>query len=368
MKCKNCNYENNDSAKFCSECGSLLQEQASSVQENAETVNDLKSSDEFIVEKTQPTQVDQKSDSNKPEKSKNKKVVIIVLSLIIVIAVIIGVFFATRCKHEFGDTECGEIPVCVICSKPVGNPLEHDWSEATCTEPKTCRRCGETEGEELGHDWEEATCQKPETCKRCGETQGETLPHQSDNWKVIKKATCSEKGQEEGYCNLCKQTVTQEIAKEKHKPGKWKIEKKATIESDGKRVKRCTVCNKVIKEESIKISKAEYKNQCESYGYSTIARNPNQYKGEYGKFYGKVIQVMEDDLLVATSYTLRVALNGDYDSVILVTYLAGSDESHILEDDYINLYGEIQGSYTYESTMGSSITVPYVKAKYIDIL
>lgn len=351
MKCKNCNYDNSETAKFCSGCGQPLT--------GTDSVNNNSIENQSVVI----------SSYNKGKKPKSKKKIAAVIAVVAVVIVAIIAFLSTRCNHEFGDVKCGEIPVCVLCSEPVGSPLEHDWKEATCTDPKTCNRCGKTEGDALGHDWEEATCQKPKTCKRCELTKGDTIAHQSDSWKVIKKATCTEEGQEEGYCNLCNHTVTQTIPKIDHKPGKWKTTKQATIQSDGKREKRCTVCNEVVKEETVKITKDEYKNECKTYSYSTIARNPNKYKGEYGKFSGKVIQVIEDDLYsIAVSYTLRVALNGDYNNVILVTYVANSDDDHILEDDRINLYGEIQGSYTYESTMGASITVPYVEAKYIDIL
>ena len=365
MKCDKCNFENNDSAKFCSECGNPLKRQESKYYGEPK-LDGYQFASEMNDFKTESFEGSSPKASKSP---KNKKTLMAAIVVILIVASVITLVVSSRCNHEFGDTKCGEIPVCVVCSKSVGKPLEHDWTPANCTEPKTCKTCGEIDGDSLGHDWQEATCQTPKTCRRCGKTAGKAVAHECDNWNIIKKATCTQNGKREGYCNLCKQTVTETVPETEHKPGKWETEKKATIKSDGKRVKRCTVCNEVVKEESIKITEEEYKNECQSYSYSTIARNPNKYKVEYGKFTGEVIQVIEDDLYgVFVSYTLRVALNGDYGNIILVTYVATSNEDHILEDDRINLYGEIQGSYTYESTMGASITVPYVEAKYIDIL
>ena len=127
------------------------------------------------------------------------------------------------------------------------------------------------------------------------------------------------------------------------------------------------VCEEVVEEESYKVSKEEYKELCVSYSYKDIARNPDSYKGKYGKFYGKVIQVLETDIYGMTSYTLRVAINGSYSNIMLVTYFATGNESHILEDDYITMYGEIQGTETYETVLGNSVTIPAMDAEYIDI-
>ena len=57
-----------------------------------------------------------------------------------------------------------------------------------------------------------------------------------------------------------------------------------------------------------------------------------------------------------------------YEDTILVKYkYSSSSESRILEDDIITLYGKSMGTYTYESVLGSPITVPYIDAMYIDI-
>jgi len=142
---------------------------------------------------------------------------------------------------------------------------------------------------------------------------------------------------------------------------------KAKIGKSGKKIKRCKNCNETVQEKTYSISNSEYKKNCKTYSYETLARNPGKNKGKHGKFYGKVIQVMESPLLTYTTYTLRVALNGDYDQVIYVTYWADEDDDHILDDDYVTLYGEIKGTKTYETVRGDSITIPYVDAEIVEI-
>lgn len=71
------------------------------------------------------------------------------------------------------------------------------------------------------------------------------------------------------------------------------------------------------------------------------------------------------------SYTLRVNITqGTYtwSDTILVSYTKqDSNEARILEDDIITMYGTLAGTYTYESVMGASVTVPLFFAEYIDL-
>lgn len=39
----------------------------------------------------------------------------------------------------------------------------------------------------------------------------------------------------------------------------------------------------------------------------------------------------------------------------------------ILENDIVTFYGICEGTYTYESVLGSNITIPSVSALYMDI-
>lgn len=95
--------------------------------------------------------------------------------------------------------------------------------------------------------------------------------------------------------------------------------------------------------------------------YKTFARNPDEHEFELIKISGKIIQVLESDGF--NSY--RIAQNDDYDKVWMITYIPIAGESRILEDDYVTAYGGYMGLYSYESTMGTTVTVPNIYAEKI---
>ncbi len=123
----------------------------------------------------------------------------------------------------------------------------------------------------------------------------------------------------------------------------------------------------------IKEDRTTYISKCSTINYTSLARNPEQYKGNNYTFTGEVIQVMNDK----NEVTLRVNVTPKkytysnetyYEDTILVYYkYSSSAESRILENDIITIYGQSLGTYTYEAVLGNPITVPSVYAMYIDI-
>lgn len=97
--------------------------------------------------------------------------------------------------------------------------------------------------------------------------------------------------------------------------------------------------------------------------FDQIARTPDDYEGKKIEFTGKVLQVTEDD-----DYTeIRLAVDGDYDNVILVDVDSDiMNGSRILEDDLVTVSGVSDGTTTYESTSGANITIPAMTAKIIN--
>lgn len=90
--------------------------------------------------------------------------------------------------------------------------------------------------------------------------------------------------------------------------------------------------------------------------YEQIARTPDDYKGQKVKFTGKVIQVIEGD----TSTQIRLAVDSDYDTVLLGEFDKSIVTSRVLDDDIITIYGSSVGVISYQSTMGGTITIPGV--------
>lgn len=96
--------------------------------------------------------------------------------------------------------------------------------------------------------------------------------------------------------------------------------------------------------------------------YEQLARTPDPYEGKKIKFYGEVLQVMEDSGQVQ----VRLAVNGDYNNVILCEWYSSSVSSRVLEDDFITVSGTSAGLLTYESTMGGDITIPSMAVAKVD--
>lgn len=102
--------------------------------------------------------------------------------------------------------------------------------------------------------------------------------------------------------------------------------------------------------------------------YKELARNPKKHIGDKVKFTGKVLQVVED----GNNMDLRVSVvkddyGWDYNCVLYVVYTRAEDESRILEDDIIDVYGLMGDLYTYESTAGKQVSLPYMVASKINL-
>jgi hypothetical protein len=96
--------------------------------------------------------------------------------------------------------------------------------------------------------------------------------------------------------------------------------------------------------------------------YDQLARTPDDYLAEKVKFRGTVIQVMEGDGVTQ----IRLAVNDDYDNILLGEFDATVVDSRILEDDTITIRGLSTGLITYESTMGGSISIPGVSIEQVE--
>ena len=133
---------------------------------------------------------------------------------------------------------------------------------------------------------------------------------------------------------------------------------KITIEYQGKKCTLSVTCSTM--------SPSAYKAKCKTISYTNLARNPNTYEGQYVKFTGEVVQVIESSIFKA--YRVNVTKKRYYyDDTVYVTYISLDDNNRILEDDIITFYGEYDGLYSYETVMGATVTIPKVSAKYIEI-
>lgn len=125
---------------------------------------------------------------------------------------------------------------------------------------------------------------------------------------------------------------------------------------------------KVTSSAQSKDTVAQYKKQCSTYKYKKIARNPNNYTGQKAKFTGQVVQIEESWGSDVIRLNVTKDQYGIWSDTIYVDYTPKSEnESRILEDDIITVYGELSGIKTYTTVLMSDVSIPYLKAQYVDI-
>lgn len=113
----------------------------------------------------------------------------------------------------------------------------------------------------------------------------------------------------------------------------------------------------------------DYSYSSSSYSYSSSSEfNPAEYEVpdfntwnhdqlEYGKkvqITGKVLQTLKD----GSYYNFRLAIDEDYDKVVLVELSSYEYSDVIAEDDNVTFYGTAEGLTSYESTLGKEVTLP----------
>lgn len=98
--------------------------------------------------------------------------------------------------------------------------------------------------------------------------------------------------------------------------------------------------------------------------FDNISRNPKDYEGKLVYFTGEVVQLMEGD----DENQIRLAVDGDYDKMILIGYDPEITTSRILEDDNVEIYGVSVGIFQYESVLGQTISIPAVYVDKINLI
>ena len=117
-------------------------------------------------------------------------------------------------------------------------------------------------------------------------------------------------------------------------------------------------------EERDKKELEEKKQGAKEIRFAELNKNPEKYSGEFVKYQGEIIQIMEDE----SSSVIRLAVTMDsygydFNDVVYITY---DGTTSFVDEDEITVYGTVKGSHTYESTAGYEITLPLIEAEIIE--
>lgn len=97
--------------------------------------------------------------------------------------------------------------------------------------------------------------------------------------------------------------------------------------------------------------------------YDTLTRTPDEHIGNKVTLSGEIVQVIEGD--DASQY--QMAVDQDYDKMVLIEVPTDQLSSRILENDLITIYGVSQGTIDYESTIGGTNTVPAITVDKFEV-
>ena len=110
----------------------------------------------------------------------------------------------------------------------------------------------------------------------------------------------------------------------------------------------------------IELTEEEFKGLCNYLSYNDILRNPDSYEKKYCIVEGRVSQVIEGFL--GNSIFLKDSNGNQWGC----TYSYEEGESHILEGDYITVYGKCNGTTKATTLLGKQVIMPSVSVEYYE--
>lgn len=142
--------------------------------------------------------------------------------------------------------------------------------------------------------------------------------------------------------------------------GDYKYTIKATKENFKEQSKEVAFTRTLSAKEEAQAKRANAK----TISFDKLNKNPDRYKGEYVKYRGEIVQIMEGSGMTQIRLSVTPTSYGwSASDIIYVTYIGYTD---FVDEDVVTIYGEVSGSYTYTSQAGWDITLPLVIADSIE--
>lgn len=98
--------------------------------------------------------------------------------------------------------------------------------------------------------------------------------------------------------------------------------------------------------------------------YKELEKSPSEYENKPASYTGQVLQIHSEETGkgIRKNTFVRLAVNGNPDEVLYVTFQDDFGMEGVVRDDTITVYGNLNGTETYTSTAGYEITIPSMKA------
>lgn len=124
---------------------------------------------------------------------------------------------------------------------------------------------------------------------------------------------------------------------------------------------------KTSNKQAIKVTKkltlAEFKAAAKEIPYGQLEKNPDDYKDEMVHYRGEIFTIKEESGKTTIQMNVTDKGYGFWDDQIMVTY---DGTTPYVKDDVVNVYGTIVGREDYKSVANYNMSVPLVKAAYVE--
>jgi hypothetical protein len=112
----------------------------------------------------------------------------------------------------------------------------------------------------------------------------------------------------------------------------------------------------------------DYKEEAEPINYDSLARETEKFIGSKVFLTGEIVQISESKNNIALRVNITKNEFDFYEDTIWVNYEYKPEEKKFLEDDIIQIYGDVKGRKTYTTIFGAKVILPEINARYINFI
>ncbi|PLR73520.1 hypothetical protein [Bacillus sp. UMB0728] len=106
------------------------------------------------------------------------------------------------------------------------------------------------------------------------------------------------------------------------------------------------------------------KGEATTIDFKQLEKNPDRYTGEYVKYTGEIVQILEgNDTTNIRLAVTKTSYGYNPGEIVFIEYEGYTD---FVDGDIVTIYGEVYGKYSYESQAGYNISLPGIVADIVE--